>query len=166
MMEAVLDSDEIRKNPIGLLSGVNKISFYFVENSKLRKCTLFENEIEKNIDIDIYKEHLTDIMMLETYGYGFYNEKNDTYDLKIKNPNKSRSRDKLGCRICNSNDFKKTDVKDYIKLLTKETSEYEKLSKFELCNYIEFLLRYNTINEDKIYFINIDNILLADIILD
>lgn len=164
----VLDSEETRKNPIGFyLSENNKISFYFVENSKLRKCTLFEkNEIEKNIDIDIYKEYLTDIMMLETYGYGFYNEKNDTYDLKIKNPNKSRSRDKLGCRICNSNDFKKTDVKDYIKLLTKETSEYEKLSKFELCNYIEFLLRYNTINEDKIYFINIDNILLADIILD
>ena len=44
--------------------------------------------------------------------------------------------------------------------------EYNKLNRKNLCIYIELLLRYKTINEDNIYYINVDNILLSDIIIN
>ena len=87
-------------------------------------------------------------------------------DIKIKNKNKSRGRDKLGCRICNSNDFKLQDIKDYIQNITTNEAEYNKLNRKNLCIYIELLFRYKSITEDKKYYINIDNILLSDIIIN
>ena len=44
--------------------------------------------------------------------------------------------------------------------------EYNKLNRKNLCIYIELLLRYKSINEDNKYYINIDNILLSDIIIN
>jgi len=162
-----LNNDKYKNNPNGFyISKNNNITYYLIEKDSLREAYISEKmEIEQSIDTEMYIEYIKDIMIYDTFGYIFYNETKSNYDLKIKIPNKTRTKDKLGCRICNSNDFKKSDVKDYIKTITSNIIEYDKLNKVDLCNYIEFLLRYKNLNEDKIYYINIDNILLSDLIL-
>ena len=148
---------------------------YFILNSAIQDSTNWMNESEKgiiieadisdkkdiedSIDIDLLKEYLEEIMLYDTFSYGFYNIKNKVYDLKIKTPNKTRSKDKLGCRICNSNDYKKSDVQEYIINSVDDNVDFKKIkTKIDMCNYIELILRYKTKIESKNCYINIDNI--------
>ena len=166
--EYYLNNDKYIRNPKGFyLSKDNIITYYLVDKNIINEADISDKtKIESSVDIELYKEYLDDILLYNTFSYGFYNIKNKVYDLKIKNPKTSRSKDKLGCRICNSNDFKKNDVKDYIANISEDKSEYNKLSKIDLCNYIELLLRYKSKIENKSYYINIDNILLSELILN
>jgi len=167
----IIDNDKYLKNPIGFyLNDNNKIKYYIVGDNKVKEALISDTlSIENSIDQDIYLEYFHDIFKYDTYAYGFYNKTNNI-DIKIKNINKTLSsrgvRDKLGCRICNSNDFKLIDIKNYIEKLTVNNDEYNKLNKINLCIYIELLLRYKSITDDKKYYINIDNILLSDIIIN
>ena len=168
----ILDNDQYFKSPIGFyLNNNNNIKYYLISGDKTIKEALLSdiNEIENSIDTDIYVEYLNDILDSDAYGYAFY-DKNQNIEIKIKNRNRIRGKDKLGCRICNSNDFKLQDIKDYIRNITInqviDEMEYNKLNRKNLCIYIELLLRYKTINEDNIYYINVDNILLSDIIIN
>ena len=164
----ILDNDKYLNNPIGFyLNDNNTIKYYFISgNTTIREALLSDIIlIENSINTDIYLDYLNDIFNYNSYSYGFYN-KNKDIDIKIKNKNKNRGRDKLGCRICNSNDFKLQDIKDYIQNITPNEYEYIKLNRKNLCIYIELLFRYKSISEDKKYYINIDNILLSDIIIN
>ena len=133
----------------------NTIKYYFISgNTTVSEALLSDiTSIENSINVDIYIDYLNDIFDYDSYGYGFYN-KNKEIDIKIKNKNKSRGRDKLGCRICNSNDFKLQDIKDYIQNITTNEEEYSKLNRKNLCTYIELLFRYKSIIEDKKYYLS------------
>ena len=167
----ILNNDKYLKNPIGFyLNDSNQIKYYSIDNLKIKEFLISDRiQIEKSINVDVYKEYIIDIFDYNTYGYGFY-DKNNNLELKMKSLGKTPSstrgtRDKLGCRICNSNDLKIIDIKNYIKIITKDTDEFNNLNKINLCIYIELLLRYKTINEDNKYYINPDNIILSEIIL-
>tara|TARA_Y100001958_G_C21247647_1_gene579262 strand:+ start:3414 stop:7013 length:3600 start_codon:yes stop_codon:yes gene_type:complete len=168
----VLNNDKYLKNPIGFyLNNNNEIKYYFISGTKVKEVLQTDKiQIEESIDVDIYTDYIMDIFEYISYAYGFF-DKNNILDLKIKSPNKTPSstrgtRDKLGCRICNSNDFKISDVKNYISNITDDKDEYDKFNKINLCVYIELLLRFKTIIDDKKYYINPDNILLSDKILN
>jgi superfamily II DNA or RNA helicase len=167
----VLNNDKYLKNPIGFyLNNNNEIKYYFIRGTKIKEVLITDKIlIEETINSDIYIEYIMDIFEYNAYGYGFFDKNNNLY-LKIKSPNKSSSnrgmRDKLGCRICNSNDFKISDIKNYIQNIRNNKNEYDKLNKINLCIYIELLLRYKSILDDRKYYINIDNFLLSDIVLN
>tara|TARA_Y100001958_G_scaffold159682_1_gene162419 strand:- start:2726 stop:6271 length:3546 start_codon:yes stop_codon:yes gene_type:complete len=164
-----INNDKYIINPNGFyLSKDNIITYYLYEKGNIIEADISDKkDIEDSVDIDLLKEYLEEIMLYDTFSYGYYNIKNKVYDLKIKNLNKSRSKDKLGCRICNSNDYKKSDVQEYIINSIDNNIDFKKIkTKIDMCNYIEFVLRHKTKIENKNYYINIDNILLSEFVLN